>query len=85
MTGIYRPVTKIIMEVLMANRLKGFFSLRAPKGANKGFTLLEYCAGAAVLITLVYGAVSTMGTNIGGFLTNIGAWATKQAAEVAKH
>ena len=48
-------------------------------GNERGFTLLEYCAGAAVLITIVYAALNTLGTNLSSFLTEIGSWAQRQS------
>ena len=52
------------------------------KGNEKGFTLLEYCAGAAVLITIVWGALTTLGNDLGSFLQSIGSWAKNQASQV---
>lgn len=50
------------------------FSLRKAKN-EEGFTLLEYAAGAAVILTLVVVGLNAMGTNLSGFFTNVGTWA----------
>lgn len=54
----------------------------AEKKAEKGFTLLEYCAGAVVLLTIVYVAMRGMGTNLADFMTAIGEWSTKRGSEI---
>ncbi|MCB0333711.1 MAG: Flp family type IVb pilin [Bdellovibrionales bacterium] len=51
------------------------FSLRKAK-KEEGFTLLEYAAGAAVILTLVVVGLNAMGTSLSGFFTNVGTWAT---------
>lgn len=42
---------------------------------QKGYTLLEYCAGAAIVVTVLYGALDTLGGNVSKFLGGIGTWA----------
>ena len=37
---------------------------------EKGFTLLEYCAGAAVVAAVVYGALNAFGNKVDDFLNN---------------
>lgn len=49
---------------------------------EKGFTLLEYCAGAVVLLTVVYVAMRGMGENLGNFLGAIGDWAGNQGENI---
>ncbi len=66
----------------MKNRMKGFFSLRAPKGSVKGFTLLEYCAGAAVLAAIVYGGVTAMGGGVDRLVRQIGIWADARTTQM---
>ena len=41
---------------------------------EQGFTLLEYCAGAAVLISIVYGGLTIMGGNLKEFFVGVGTW-----------
>ena len=50
--------------------------------SEKGFTLLEYCAGAAVLLTIVWAALTALGGNMKTFLDSIGSWATRQATAI---
>ena len=53
------------------------------KSDDSGFTLLEYCAGAAVVACVVWAAVQTMGGNISDLLSSIGTWASNRSTEVA--
>jgi len=48
-----------------------------------GFSLLEYCAGAAVILVTIWGALTLMGNNIEGLLGAIGTWATQRQGEIA--
>ena len=49
---------------------------------EKGFTLLEYCAGAVVMLTIVYVAMRGMGTNLADFMSAIGEWAKGQGDQI---
>jgi len=71
----------------------GVFSMRARfhgkeekmKKQNKkqqGYTLLEYCAGAAIIAGILWTALNTMSTNMSTLLTNVGTWATSRANTV---
>jgi len=48
---------------------------RASNNREKGYTLLEYCAGAAIVLGVVFGTLQTVSGNLTKFLTKIGAWA----------
>lgn len=50
---------------------------------ERGFTLLEYCAGAAVIAGIIFAALQTMGTNLSAYLGAIGSWATRRAADIS--
>ena len=50
---------------------------------QRGFTLLEYCAGAAVIAGIIFAALHAMGENLGSYLGAIGDWATRRAAEIS--
>ncbi|MBN8549317.1 MAG: Flp family type IVb pilin [Deltaproteobacteria bacterium] len=50
---------------------------------EKGYTLLEYCAGAAVIAGIIFAALQTMGSNLSGYLGAIGSWATRRAADIS--
>lgn len=50
---------------------------------QKGITLLEYTAGAAIIIGLVWGAMSLMGDSLNHVFTNIGNWAQHRADDIS--
>lgn len=52
------------------------------KAKNKGYALLEYSAGAAVVATVLWAAMGSMGNGISSMLNNIGSWAQSQAADI---
>ena len=54
----------------------------AVKAAERGYTLLEYCAGAAVLLLVVYGALDAMGQNVDSLLRTIGDWAVQKNDDI---
>ncbi len=63
--------------------------LRRTKRSNKmrsnecGFALLEYCAGAAVIAAVIWGAFYALGGDIKQFMTDIGTWAKNRGTEVS--
>jgi hypothetical protein len=59
--------------------------MRTAKNRNeKGYTLLEYCAGAVVVVTLVYSGLNTLGEDLNEFLKGIGTWAKSTKIETPK-
>lgn len=50
---------------------------------QRGITLLEYTAGAAIIIGLVWGAMSLMGTNLQHVFDNIASWAQHRADDIS--
>lgn len=62
------------------NNKSRLFGLRSRK--QDGFTLLEYCAGAAVLLVVIWGALNLLGKNMETLLGSIGNWATSRASEI---
>ncbi len=44
------------------------------KNNQKGYSLLEYCVGAAALLGLVYAGMTTLGGNLQTFLSDLGSW-----------
>ena len=54
------------------------------KNTNKerGFTLLEYCAGAAMVMVVLFTAIGKVGTGADALLTNIGTRLTAEAAKI---
>ncbi len=65
----------------MFSFLRKKFGLKR-KNSEKGFSLLEYCAGAAVMICIVYGAVYALGGNMRDLMNSIGSWVTKTSTYV---
>lgn len=58
-------------------------SLRVKNRKNqKGYTLLEYCAGAAIISAIIFVALQALGGNMRGLLESIGSWADRRAAEI---
>lgn len=51
----------------------------AKKKGEKGYTLLEYCAGAAIIVTVLYTALNGLGDQLSSFLGNIGTWAVSHS------
>ena len=51
---------------------------------ERGYTLLEYCAGAAVIAGIIFVALQAMGTNLSSYLGAIGSWATRRASEISQ-
>lgn len=49
---------------------------------QKGFTLLEYCAGAAVLMIIVYIAMRNFGFSLQTFLNALGTWAVDRGNDI---
>jgi hypothetical protein len=47
----------------------------AKNKSEKGYTLLEYCAGAVIVVTLVFSGLKSLGGDLKTFLENIGNWA----------
>ena len=52
------------------------------KQNQKGLTLLEYCAGAAVVAVMVFAVIQAMGGNLRAAGTNIGQWAVDRADDM---
>lgn len=57
--------------------------LRLKGKKEQGYTLLEYCAGAAVIAGIIFAALQSMGNNLSGYLGAIGSWATRRAGEIS--
>lgn len=58
--------------------VKGKAVKRANGRRQRGYTLLEYCAGAAVVAGVLWGALDSMGKNLAKFNEGISQWATAQ-------
>ena len=49
---------------------------------QRGYTLLEYCAGAAIIAGILWAALNTLGGNLNTLLEGIGTWATQRANDL---
>ncbi len=49
---------------------------------EQGYTLLEYCAGAAIIIGVVWGALNTLGGNMAALIGNIATWASDRGQDI---
>ena len=49
---------------------------------QRGYTLLEYCAGAAVIAGILWTALNALGGNLSGLLNAVGGWATARTGEI---
>lgn len=50
--------------------------------AEQGFTLLEYCAGAAIIAGIVWGAMTVLGQNLGQLITTLAEWVGRRSAGI---
>lgn len=50
---------------------------------QRGYTLLEYCAGAALIAGIIWVALNAMGQNISALLNAIGQWAASRAGGIS--
>ena len=55
--------------------------IRKGRGQS-GYTLLEYCAGAAIIASILWGALSSLGGSLDGLLREVGNWATKRTESI---
>lgn len=62
-------------------KLSNLVSIRRRKN-EKGYTLLEYTAGAVVIVTAVYAALQTFGVSMSQLLGSLGDWAEQRASEI---
>ena len=53
----------------MKNYFKKYFAIRGKR--EEGFTLLEYCAGAAVIMGIVLAGMTALEGGITGYFTNL--------------
>jgi Flp pilus assembly pilin Flp len=49
---------------------------------SAGYTLLEYCAGAAIIAGVIWTALNTLGGDMRDLLNAIGRWAQGRTATV---
>lgn len=47
-----------------------------------GYTLLEYCAGSAIIAGILWGALGYLGNSLDGLLRGVGDWAQTRTTEI---
>lgn len=53
-------------------------NMRSAMNRMRGFTLLEYTMGAAVLIAIVLVGLQAFGTDLSGYFSALGGWVRAQ-------
>jgi len=51
---------------------------RSATNKERGYTLLEYCAGAAIIAGILWTALSNLGTDLSGLLNAVGTWSNSR-------
>jgi hypothetical protein len=59
-------------------------AVRIVRREERGYTLLEYVAGAAIIGGIVFTALTSFGNDMAGFLGNLGSWAQARGSELAQ-
>lgn len=49
---------------------------------ERGYTLLEYCAGAAIIASILWTALNSLGGDLSALLGAVGGWANARQGEV---
>lgn len=57
---------------------------RTNEKKQRGYTLLEYCAGAAIIAGILWTALNALGGNLGALLDAVGAWATRRTGQISQ-
>ena len=52
---------------------------------QRGYTLLEYCAGAAIIAGVVWGALNMLGGNMASFLNALGGWVSDRTTAISQN
>lgn len=50
---------------------------------ERGYTLLEYCAGAAIIAGILWTALNALGGNLSDLLNAVGEWAQRRATGIS--
>jgi hypothetical protein len=51
---------------------------------QRGYTLLEYCDGAAIIAGILWTALNALGGNLGALLDAVGGWATRRTGQISQ-
>ena len=67
------------------NKFKKEKPMQTKKNKKKsmGYTLLEYCAGAAIIAGVIWTAMNALGTNLSDLLNAIGRWTQNRTTSVS--
>lgn len=49
---------------------------------QRGYTLLEYCAGAAIIAGILWTALNSLGGDLQALLNSVGQWAQSRSSSV---
>jgi hypothetical protein len=49
---------------------------------ERGYTLLEYCAGAAIIASILWTALNSLGGDLSSLLGAVGGWANARQGEI---
>lgn len=52
---------------------------------ERGYTLLEYCAGAAIIAGILWTSLSNLGTDLTGLLNAVGSWSNSRRDGVVQN
>ena len=63
----------------------GINLVRTGKKSERGFTILEYCAGAVVVMVVLWTAFDALGGNIKEFMEGVGGWLSKKGKEISSY
>jgi type II secretory pathway pseudopilin PulG len=54
------------------------------KNRERGYTLLEYCAGAAIIASILWTALNSLGGDLSALLGSVGGWANARQNQVVQ-
>jgi hypothetical protein len=57
---------------------------RADRKREQGYTLLEYCAGAAIIAGILWTGLNSLGGDLVNLLTAVGQWAQSRSDSVVQ-
>jgi len=56
--------------------------MKAARRRERGYTLLEYCAGAAIIAGILWAALGRLGGDLSDLLDEIGTWANNRQGDI---
>ena len=62
--------------------IKKLIGINKRKRDQEGFTLLEYCAGAAIILSIIWIGLNTLGGSMQNMLNNIAGWLDRRGNTV---